>query len=394
MGAGPAGLSLASACAGVGMSVACVAPAPTAPWERSFAVWGREVEEMGCADVVEAEWAQPGVWLGEDAHRPLPFSYARLNVASWQQKLLEGCAAGSVALRTGSVMALAHDARATTATLASGETIRASVVVDATGPSSAFVERLRAKHHPAFQTAYGELCEVHGAVEMTLMDYRGEDDGAPPSFLYALPLPDGRVFLEETVLAARPPVPMSRLASRLTRRLERMGLRRKRVFDREHCVIPMGIALPAPGQRVVPFGAAASAVHPATGYQIARTTLLAPAVAAALAQAFSPKDAARRAYDVLWPRSRRAAWALYTFGMEAICGFDLPGLQSFLRAFFALPDASWLGFLRGTSSPTAIAVAMARVLATADPAVRSAILRLLLRQPRALPRPKMLEETV
>ncbi|MBL9027279.1 MAG: lycopene cyclase family protein [Myxococcales bacterium] len=391
MGAGPAGLAAAAACARLGLRVVCVAPSPFDVWRRSFAVWSCELTEMACADVVEATWARPSVWLDEQTHLPLPHSYSRLDVARFQRALLAACEGSNVALRAGAVVALDHDARGSVARLSSGERVRARTVVDATGPESPFVARV-AVDPPAFQTAYGELCELDRPLDMTLMDYRGEDGGGPPSFLYALPLPDGRVFVEETVLASRPAVPFALLATRLGARLDRMGVARLRVFEHEHCTIPMGVSLPRANQRVIPFGAAASAVHPATGYQVARTLAQAPALARAIAGASSPDEAARRAREVVWPLSRRASWGLFTFGMETICAFDLRGLRAFLRAFFALPDASWLGFLRGTSSPLAIAVAMARVLVAADPAVRDAILRLLPRQHRTLTRPLMLEE--
>ena len=46
-----------------------------------------------------------------------------------------------------------------------------------------------------------------------------------PSFLYAMPVADGRVFLEETCLVAKPPLPFSVLKRRLERRLGAMGLK-------------------------------------------------------------------------------------------------------------------------------------------------------------------------
>lgn len=46
-----------------------------------------------------------------------------------------------------------------------------------------------------------------------------------PSFLYAMPVTDGRVFLEETCLVAKPPLPFSVLKRRLERRLGAMGLK-------------------------------------------------------------------------------------------------------------------------------------------------------------------------
>lgn len=46
-----------------------------------------------------------------------------------------------------------------------------------------------------------------------------------PSFLYAMPVNDGRVFLEETCLVAKPPLPFSVLKRRLERRISAMGLK-------------------------------------------------------------------------------------------------------------------------------------------------------------------------
>ncbi len=390
-GAGPAGLSLAAACAEVGMRVACVAPSPLAPWERSFAVWSAEVLSMGAAAVVEAEWPRPTVWLDDATRLDLGHSYARLDVPAMQRMLLEGCERAGVTLLSGAVAAVDHDPGGTAVHLASGAALRARVFVDATGPDSRLVARAGGGE-VAFQTAYGELLDVGGAsLDMALMDLRG-DEGAPPSFLYALPLGGGLFFAEETVLASRPPVPPSALAARLHARLDRAGVSRRRVLARERCVIPLGVPLPRRAQRVVPFGAAASMVHPATGYQVARALALAPALARTLAASPAPEDAASAAHELLWPAQRRRAWALYAFGMEAICGFDLPRLRAFLRAFFALPDAAWLGFLRGTLTPAAIAGAMVRVLVRADPAVRADLLRLVARRHPTLTRSWLQEE--
>ncbi len=46
-----------------------------------------------------------------------------------------------------------------------------------------------------------------------------------PSFLYAMPVSGRRVFLEETCLVAKPPLPFSTLKRRLHRRLDAMGLK-------------------------------------------------------------------------------------------------------------------------------------------------------------------------
>jgi hypothetical protein len=53
--------------------------------------------------------------------------------------------------------------------------------------------------------------------------------GEAPSFLYAMPLANGRVFLEETCLVARPGLPFAVLKRRLERRMAAMGLKLKKV---------------------------------------------------------------------------------------------------------------------------------------------------------------------
>lgn len=46
-----------------------------------------------------------------------------------------------------------------------------------------------------------------------------------PSFLYAMPLGGNRVFLEETCLVARPPMPFATLKRRLERRCKALGIK-------------------------------------------------------------------------------------------------------------------------------------------------------------------------
>ena len=52
-----------------------------------------------------------------------------------------------------------------------------------------------------------------------------------PSFLYAMPVAAGRVFLEETCLVAKPALPFATLKRRLHRRLEAMGIKARPSFS-------------------------------------------------------------------------------------------------------------------------------------------------------------------
>ncbi len=377
-GAGPAGLALAGACAELGMSVSCVAPSPREAWARTFAVWGCELPSFGQHARVEAAWPQATVWLGDGKRAVIDESYVRLDVPALQASLLAAADRAGVTMRRGRVQSIAHDDGGSTVTLAGGASLRARLVVDASGPGSELVRR-PGRRAPAYQVAYGELVELEAPIEMALMDYRGPA-ADPPSFLYALPLPGGRVFLEETVLATRAPVTFVELRNRLRSRLARMGVAPGRVLEEERCLIPLGVEPPCPGQRIVAFGAAGGMVHPATGYQLARVMAAVPDVAAALAGDGAPRELAARAAASCWPAGRMRAWSLYTFGMEALASFDHDELCAFLQAFFRLPPSTSLAFLRGELAPAAILRAMLRVLFHAAPRVRRRLGRLLLDQ--------------
>ncbi|MCC6528043.1 MAG: lycopene cyclase family protein [Polyangiaceae bacterium] len=378
IGTGPAGLALAAASGRAGLRAVCVGPAPSEPWRRSFGVWEGEID----ARLVEARWERPLVWPRAGEPRVVGRPYLRLSVPALQRSLAEALAAAGVEHVPGTVGGLEHDGRGAVLHLVEAPAVRARVAVDASGPHSPFVERAPGPP-PAWQAAYGELVEVdahpyrHG--EMALMDYRpaGDDAGGGPSFLYALPLGPRLVFFEETSLAARPALPLAELRRRLAVRLARMRVTVRTVRDREWCLIPMGLALPHLGQRTVAFGAAASFVHPATGYQLARALRLAEPVARALAAGLGsggPVAAARRAYAAMWPRRDRRSWALMRYGMEVLARLDRAGLADFFEAFFALPSERALGVLAGTLAPRHVLGAMWRLYRAAPPGLRAELL--------------------
>jgi lycopene epsilon-cyclase len=185
--------------------------------------------------------------------------------------------------------------------------------------------------------------------------------GEAPSFLYAMPLGNGRVFLEETCLVARPALPFNVLKRRLERRMAAMGVRVKQVHEEEWSYIPVGGPLPAEGQAVAAFGAAANLVHPATGFSVSRSLREAPAVADAAAAALrapsaGAREAAAAVWGALWPAERRRQAAFHLFGMELLTQLDLAATDDFFRTFFALPPAYWRGFLGSSLSSAQLVV--------------------------------------
>ena len=213
--------------------------------------------------------------------------------------------------------------------------------------------------------------------------------GEAPSFLYAMPGPGPtRVFLEETCLVARPPLPFAVLQRRLHRRLAAAGVRVVKIHDEEWSYIPVGgpLPIPDPARPLTAFGAAAGLVHPATGYSLARSLGEAPAFADAAAAALADPSAGAAAasaavWGALWPPARRKTAAFQLFGMELLARLGPADTDAFFRTFFALPPPLWRGFLASTLSPAALVGFAAATFFAAPWRLRVALVRHLLTDP-------------
>jgi lycopene cyclase-like protein len=267
---------------------------------------------------------------------------------------------------------------ATTILTDDGRSHRVRMVVDASGGGSPFVQRVHDRP-PAYQTAYGLLLDAptHGfdPQRMVFMDFRTarRDAPDPPSFLYALPLPDGRLFLEETSLASRPAVSSDLLRLRLESRMQQLGLERCGRLAEEHCSIPMGLGLPTRAQSVVPFGAAASMVHPASGYLMAhvmrKSEPLSESILAGLEQGGATRALAA-GNEVVWPSFQRRTWEIYTLGLEALVAMNSEQTTRFFDSFFQLSIEEWYGFLGGTLAPMQLGRIMVRLFGVLPASLR------------------------
>ena len=374
-GAGPAGLAAAAELAERGLAVRLVAPSLEATWDATYAAWREDLpDDVPCA--VVAPTVQVRTDHGErTARRP----YVLVDAPGLQARLRARAEAAGARLQRGTVRATSPDGR--TAVLGDGEQVRGRLVVDATGGAAALVRRqgagARATTH---QTAYGLLGVVDGAPDDLLMDWtdahRRADDGvAGPTFLYAFGLGDGRVLLEETVLAGRPAAPPAALERVLRARLDVLGLRPDPDAAVERVRIPLDLAVPEP-QPVVAVGVAGAGVHPATGYSVAGSLRAAPVLADAVAGALhAGEDPSAAAWAALWPREARAARALHAFGLQALLGLDGAGTQRFFDDFFRLPADDQAVYLSGGAAPGATAAVMARLFGRAAGPVRAHLLR-------------------
>jgi lycopene cyclase-like protein len=388
VGSGPASLAAAGAVLDKGLSVAVVAPDLDAPWPNHYGVWAEELRALGLNDMLARVWDAPSVHVAGGWSKTLRYPYAQVDRMALKELLVGRCRNGNARFVHGRVCGACHDATGSTLALADGSTLRASVIIDASGHKPCLVERSGTPK--AFQTAYGIQAEVvahpYEPGQMAYMDFRAGHlpspaaRAEPPSFLYAMPASPQEIFLEETCLVGRPPIPLAELKARLYRRLAHTGIQVLAVHAEEHCTIPMDAPLPRLPQRVVGFGGAAGMVNPATGYMLAQALVLAPELANALSDGLSlpsggPERASERAWSAVWPNEQRKRHQVYAFGREALLGLSSPEISAFVRAFFSLPDEKWRGYLSNTLGAPALLFVMASIVGTAPPSLSWALAR-------------------
>jgi lycopene beta-cyclase len=361
-GAGPAGVALAGACARLGLRTALVAPRPDAPWP-TYGMWADESDLPGFRVRAVAggrELARDYLVLDDAAARAV-LSHPDVEVIADRVRAVHGV--GGIAAGSGRANAARRPARHRVC-LAGGRVAEARVVVNATGPRA----------DRTAQTAFGVVLSPDEADAGTavVMDWTPAPGFADrwPTFRYAVPVPDG-VLVEETSLARRPGLPVAELRARLAARLGvspagRLGvsLAGRRT---ETVRIPLDGGIPRRGP-IVPFGAAAGFVHPATGYSVADAVRLAPRLATAFATGDDP-------WRVLWPARARAVHALRRKGLRTLLALTPEQVPEFFDLFFALPDRLQRAYLSGREDLPGTAAAMAAMFRAAPRPLRAAMLR-------------------
>jgi lycopene beta-cyclase len=387
IGAGPAGLAICAALAERGLQVTCVAPEHPSPWPNNYGVWRDEVEDLGLDFAFDRVWERPVAFTDESA-RELSRTYVRLDNERLRAHFMEVCESHGVEWVTGLAKSVDVEDDGCVLWTMERESVSGSVVVDASGHRPVLVERCDGPS-PGFQAAYGFVGEFTespiGNHEMVLMDFRpdyggDEDDVDEATFLYAMRLDEDRVFVEEILLVGRPPVTFDVLEDRLARRLRARGVDCSMVHDVERCLIPMGLPLPDLDQRVIGFGGAASMVHPATGYQMARMLTSAGPLADAITDSLASADCdldevSRRAWRAVWSPEAVRARKFWNFGMESLIRLSPAQTRSFFDAFFDLNEDQWKAYMSGTLPPDDIPRVMWQVFLRAENSLRFSLAR-------------------
>lgn len=345
-GAGPAGLALAAALCARGARVAIVDPTFGSPWRPNWCSYEDELPEAP----VKQRWNRVRVDL-DDGSKHFDRAYVQVDGLHLQEQLIARSEAATV-FRAPATRVIEGGMW-----LADGTRVRCSKTVDCSGAAQVLGTGERAT---AFQTAWGLEIETEGhpwEVDTALfMDLRGLD--TPPSFLYALPRDERRVFVEETSLAASPAVPLPLLEKRLHARLDAIGVVVRAIHHVERCNIPLDVPV-HPG---LAFGAAAGMIHPGSGYVLARVLTYAPELAKAL-DGGNPHAVLRRARGGF---ARR----LHLLGLDVLTAATGEELSNFFTAFFALPQSTRDDFLSPTCTSTGTALSMTRFFLSAPSSLR------------------------
>ena len=366
LGGGPAALCIASELNQRGVAVAGIAPDPVDdPWPNTYGIWADELKAVGLEQLLEHRWSDTVSYFGkggstaQDQSLAHGIDYGLFDRAALQRHWLER--ADGVVWHHDTVERVGVNGFTTNVCCASGTTLQARLVIDASGSRTPHIRRPD-QGPVAGQAAYGVVGRFSKPPiepgRFVLMDYRcdhlsEEQCSEPPTFLYAMDLGDGVFFVEETSLALAPGVPYDVLKQRLQQRLDLRGVEITEVIHEEFCLFPMNLPLPDRNQPVLAFGGAASMVHPASGYMVGsllrRGPDLAQAISVALANPNLGSTAlAQRGWQALWPIELVLRHQLYQFGLGRLMGFNEALLRTHFATFFSLPREEWFGFLTNT----------------------------------------------
>lgn len=362
---------MAAAVARLGMTTLLVGSGRK--WSATYGVWTDELSDLTALGIDDpgsmAATTSDDVVVVTDRVQQLDRVYATLD----NERLRERLRQQTTALSAEVTGLSEHVDRVELSTTIGAIAARRVVLATGTGAPAPF--GVGRSVDGAWQTAYGVILDTVPASDRfwpgrtVLMDlsgaYRaGGDELGVPSFCYVVRTAQGWL-VEETVLTASPSVEPRALRNRLIARLGDPELVEHAERDGavEEVRIAMNTAALRPTPRVVPFGAAAAMVHPATGYSVAAALRRAPVLAAALAGQGSPAEA-------VWPRSMRATRLLHRYGAAVLGQLDAASLRGFFDVFFDRPVSDWATYLQIDASPVRVARVMAAVFRDAPASVR------------------------
>lgn len=323
MGLGPTGRALAHRAGLAGLSVVAIDPRPERIWAPTYGCWADELPDWLPDRAVASRIAAPTVWTTRPLRIDRP--YCVLSKPGLHEALpLDGVTVlpGRAATVSGHRVELAD-----------GSSVTAAAVVDARGlPAPG--PRPAASAHGIFVDAELAAPMVAGDTGL-LLDWRAENGAGPdepPSFLYAVPVGDGKVIFEETSLGLGGGVPQRELRRRTLNRLAAHGIRLRGDEPAEAAHYPLDQPPPtavsgARSAAAIPFGSRGGMMHPCTGYGVAASLSLVDPAVAALRAGQDP-------VVTLWPWQARLVYWMRTRGLHGMGRLTTEQTVTMFEAFF------------------------------------------------------------
>ncbi|XVF35059.1 hypothetical protein REPUB_Repub18cG0112300 [Reevesia pubescens] len=405
IGCGPAGLALAAESAKLGLNVGLIGP--DLPFTNNYGVWEDEFKDLGLERCIEHVWRDTIVYLDDDKPIMIGRAYGRVSRHLLHEELLRRCVESGVMYLSSKVERIIEATDGHNLVVCEhNHLVPCRLVSVASGAASGKLLQYEVGGpRVSVQTAYGIEVEVennpYDPSLMGFMDYRDYAkqevrclEAQYPTFLYAMPMSSTRVFFEETCLASKNAMPFDLLKKKLMSRLETMGIRILKVYEEEWSYIPVGGSLPNTEQKNLAFGAAASMVHPATGYSVVRSLSEAPNYASIIVNILkkdhykgmltgerNKRNISMQAWNTLWPQERKRQRAFFLFGLALILQLDIEGIRTFFHTFFRLPSWMWQGFLGSSLSSADLVLFAFYMFVIAPNDMRMCLVRHLLSDP-------------
>lgn len=372
VGAGPAGRALTHRLTHHGVSVTLIDSRTHRRWIQTYAAWTDELPLWLDRSVIAA--GTDAVAVHTTGRRMIDRGYSVFDTTGLQHAL----SLDEVHV----VESRAQPVNPHSVVTDDGTTYHADTVIDCRGAGAGGLS-IRGLPH---QTAFGIVVPRAAAApvlcgaEAVLMDWRPpvahqswRPDGPVPSFLYAVPLDDDTVLLEETCLVGQPAIPVGDLATRLSTRLASHGLADVANRRRERVSFPVLGASRTPWRsEPIRYGAAGGFLHPTTGYGVATALRWADTAARAVVRG---EDLA----EALWPWPARQVWRLRLRGLSVLLGLDPAQTIEFFDCFLSLPVAAQRSFLSERADLPGTVSAMRRVFTALEGRTRSSLLREVMR---------------
>ena len=128
-------------------------------WPNNYGVWVDEFESLNLESCLGKTWPRASVHVNDSKTKYLDRPYGRVSRKKLKTLLLETCLSNAVQFHKAKVWKIEHEEFESSILCDDGNGLKASLIVDASGFASSFIEYEKPRNH-GYQIAHGILAEV------------------------------------------------------------------------------------------------------------------------------------------------------------------------------------------------------------------------------------------